>query len=133
MRNSVTPGSITSSYFYTVINSVTFLVKITDLPDTSPASDTGSGTLRLVNIVNDSVLLTNIGTINYGTGIVSLTNITPAGLPAGVTDIRIIGSIQENNYNLVVSRNEVLVQDDTTTNKIGGLVAGTSVTVTALL
>jgi len=132
-RNSLKPGSITSSYFYTVINSVTFLVKITDLPDTSPASDTGSGTLRLVNIVNDSVLLTNIGTINYGTGIVSLTNITPAGLPAGVADIRITGSIQENNYNLVVSRNEVLVQDDTTTNKIGGLVAGTTVTVTALL
>ena len=131
-RNPLKPGSITSSYFYTVINSVTFLVKITDLPDTSPASDTGSGTLRLINIVNDSVLLTNIGTINYGTGIVSLTNITPAGLPAGVADIRITGNIQENNYNLVVSRNEVLVQDDTTTNKIGGLVAGTTVTVTAL-
>ena len=131
-RNPLKPGSIISSYFYTVINSVTFLVKITDLPDTSPASDTGSGTLRLINIVNDSVLLTNIGTINYGTGIVSLTNITPAGLPAGVADIRITGNIQENNYNLVVSRNEVLVQDDTTTNKIGGLVAGTTVTVTAL-
>ena len=131
-RNPLKPGSITSSYFFTTINSVTFLAKITDLPDTSPASDTGSGTLRLINIVNDSVLLTNIGTINYGTGIVSLTNITPAGLPAGVTDIRITGSIQENNYNLVVSRNEVLVQDDTTTNKIGGLVAGTTVTVTAL-
>jgi len=132
-RNPLKPGSIISSYFYIIINNVTFLVKITDLPDTSPASDTGSGTLRLVNIVNDSVLLSNVGTINYGTGVVSLTNITPAGIPAGVTDIRITGSIQESNYNLVVSRNEVLVQDDTTTNKVGGLVAGTTVTVTALV
>jgi hypothetical protein len=62
-----------------------------------------------------------------------LTNITPTGIPAGVTDIRITGSIQEINYNLVVSRSEVLVQDDTTTNKTGGLVAGTTVTVTALV
>ena len=132
-RNPLKPGSILSSYFYTVINGVTSLVKITDLPDTSPASDTGTGTLRLVNIVNDSIILTNVGTINYGTGVVSLTNITPSGIPAGVTDIRITGSIQESNYNLVVSRSEVLVQDDTTTNKTGGLVAGTTVTVTTLV
>jgi hypothetical protein len=132
-RNPLKPGSITSSYFYTAINGVTFLVKIADLPDTSPASDTGTGTLRLVNIVNDSVILSNVGTINYGTGVVSLTNITPTGIPAGVTDIRITGGIQETNYNLMVSRSEVLVQDDTTTNKTGGLVAGTTVTVTALV
>ena len=132
-RNSLKPGSITSSYFYTSVNGVAVLVKITDLPDTSPASDTGTGTLRLVNIANDTVVATNVGTINYGTGVVSLTNISPTGIPAGVTDIRITGSIQETNYNLMVSRNEVLVQDDTTTNKAGGLVAGTTVTVTSLV
>jgi len=132
-RNPLKPGSIISSYFYTAINGITFLAKITDLPDTSPASDTGTGTLRLVNIVNDSVIITNVGTVNYGTGVINLTNITPTGIPAGVTDIRITGSIQEINYNLLVSRSEILVQDDTTVNKTGGLVAGTTVTVTALV
>jgi hypothetical protein len=77
--------------------------------------------------------LSNIGTISYGTGIVSITSITPTGLPAGTSDIRVTGSIQEASYNLSVSKNEIIVQDDTTTNKIGGLVAGTNVNVTALV
>ena len=87
--------------------------------------------LRLINTVNSSVISSNVGTVDYGTGILTLTGITPTGIPTGVSDIRITGSVQQANYNLSVSRNEVLVQDDTTTNKIGGLVAGTNITVTA--
>jgi hypothetical protein len=129
-RNPIKPGTIISSYFYISLNGVSTLVKITDLPSDSPPSNTGSGTLRLVNIINGVVVNTNIGTVNYGTGTVSITGVTPTGIPAGVTDIRITGDIQEVDYNLSVSRNEVLVLDDTTTNKIGGLTAGSTVTVT---
>ena len=86
--------------------------------------------MRAVNIVNGVVVYSNIGTINYGTGVISISGITPTGIPAGVTDIRISAGVQESYYNLVVSRNEILVQDDTTTNKTGGLIAGTNVTVT---
>jgi hypothetical protein len=129
-RNAIKPGTISSSFFFVTVNGVTSLVKITDLPDTTPSSDTGTGTLRLVNATTDIVLFANIGTVNYGTGIVSITSITPTGLPAGATDIRITGSIQEIGYNLSVSRNEILVQDDTTKNQTGGLIAGTNVTIT---
>ena len=87
--------------------------------------------MRLINAVTGAVVNNNIGTVNYGTGIVSITSIIPTGIPAGVTDIRVSASIQETNYNLSVSRNEILIQDDTTTNKIGGLVAGTNVTVSS--
>ena len=132
-RNAIKPGTITSSFFFITVNGVSTLVKITDLPNTTPSSDTGTGTLRLVNATTGVVLFSNIGTVSYGTGIVSITSITPTGLPAGVTDIRITGSIQETSYNLSVSRNEILVQDDTTKNQTGGLVAGTTVTVTALV
>jgi hypothetical protein len=132
-RNAIKPGTLTSSYFFITINGVTTLVKITDLPDTTPSSDTGTGTLRIVNATTDAILLSSIGTVSYGTGIVSITSITPTGLPAGTTDIRISGSVQEASYNLSVSKNEIIVQDDTTTNKIGGLVAGTNVNVTALV
>ena len=132
-RNPLKPGSIISSYFYISLNSVSTLVRITDIPDDSPPSDTGNGVLRLVNIVNGAIVSTNIGTVNYGTGLISISGITPTGIPAGVTDIRITGSVQESNYNLSVSRNEILVQDNTITNKIGGLSAGTTVTVTALV
>jgi hypothetical protein len=41
--------------------------------------------------------------------------------------------VQEAYYNLSVSRNEVLVLDDTTTNKIGGLNPGTTITVTPVV
>ena len=130
-RNPLKPGSILSSYFYISVGGVSTLVKITDLPNDTPPSDSGSGVLRLVNVVNSSVVATNVGTVNYGTGVISITGITPTGIPAGVTDIRITGSIQEVNYNLTVSRSEILVQDDTTINKTGGLLAGTTVNVTA--
>jgi hypothetical protein len=129
-RNPLKPGTVNSSYFYVNVNGVSTLVRITDIPNTSPASDTGTGTLRAVNIVNGVVVYSNIGTINYGTGVISISGITPTGIPAGVTDIRISAGVQESYYNLVVSRNEILVQDDTTTNKTGGLIAGTNVTVT---
>ena len=128
-RNPLKPGSILSSYFYISVGGVSTLVKITDLPNDTPPSDTGSGVLRLVNVVNSSVVAANVGTVNYGTGVISITGITPTGIPAGVTDIRITGSIQEVNYNLTVSRSEILVQDDTTINKTGGLLAGTTVNV----
>ena len=130
-RNPIKPGSILSSYFFTTVNGNATLVKITDIPNDTPPSDTGSGVLRLINAVTGAVVNNNIGTVNYGTGIVSITSIIPTGIPAGVTDIRVSASIQETNYNLSVSRNEILIQDDTTTNKIGGLVAGTNVTVSS--
>ena len=130
-RNPIKPGSISSSYFFTTVNGNATLVRIADIPNDTPPSDTGSGVLRLVNAVTGAVVNNNIGTVNYGTGIVSITSIVPTGIPAGVTDIRVAASIQETNYNLSVSRNEILIQDDTTTNKIGGLVAGTNVTVTS--
>jgi hypothetical protein len=132
-RNAIKPGTLTSSYFFISINGVTTLVKITDLPDTTPSSDTGTGTLRIVNATTDAILLSSIGTVSYGTGIVSIASITPTGLPTGTTDIRITGSVQEASYNLSVSRNEILIQDDTTSTRTGGLIAGTIVNVTALV
>jgi hypothetical protein len=129
-RNPLKPGTIFSSYFFISVGGVSTLVKITDLPNDTPPNDSGSGVLRLVNVVNSSIVAANVGTVNYGTGVVSISGITPTGTPTGVTDIRITGTVQEASYNLAVSRSEILVQDDTTINKIGGLLAGTTINVT---
>jgi hypothetical protein len=129
-RNPLKPGTILSSYFFISLGGVSTLVKITDLPNDTPPNDSGSGVLRLVNVVNSSIVATNVGTVDYGTGVISISGITPTGIPAGVTDIRITGTVQEASYNLTVSRSEILVQDDTTINKIGGLLAGTTINVT---
>jgi len=132
-RNPIKPGSVLSSYYYTSVNGVSTLVKITDLPNDTPPSDTGSGVLRLINTTTGSVVSNNIGTIDYGNGIISITSITPVGITSGATDIRITASIQESNYNLSISKDEILVQDDTTTNKVSGLIAGTNIVVTSLV
>jgi hypothetical protein len=129
-RNRIKPGTISSSFFFINVSGEEVRVRITDLPDTSPASDDGTGTLRLVNTVNNLIVSPNIGTVSYGTGVISINGITPTGIPPGVADIRLNAAIQETNYNLVVSRNEILVQDDTAVFEIGGLVSGTNVTVT---
>ena len=128
-RNPIKPGTFTSSYFYINNNGVQTLVKITDKPDDSPASDNGTGTLRIVNVATGIIISSNVGTINYGTGVVSITGITPTGIPGNVVDLRFTAGIQEAYYNLVVSRNEILVQDDTTLNEVGGLFAGTTLTI----
>ena len=132
-RNPIKPGSVLSSYYYTSVNGVSTLVKITDLPNDTPPSDTGSGVLRLINTTTGSVVSNNTGTVDYGNGIISITGITPVGITSGATDIRITASIQESNYNLSISKEEILVQDDTTTNKVSGLVAGTNIVVTSLV
>ena len=132
-RNPIKPGSVLSSYFYITVNGVQVFVKITDLPDTTPANDTGSGTLRLVNAVTGAIVQSGIGTVDYGTGTLSISSIVPTGIPFGSTDIRITAGVQEISYNLSISRNEVLVQDDTTINKASGLIPGTTVTVTAIV
>jgi len=50
-RNAIKPGTLSSSFFFISVNGVTLLVKITDLPDTTPSDDAGTGTLRLVNSI----------------------------------------------------------------------------------
>ena len=129
-RTPIKPGTLLSSYFFINSNG-SVLVKIVDIPDSMPPSDVGTGTLRLVNIANNDVISTNVGSINYATGAVSITGITPTGTTTGVTDIRFTAGVQESYYNVSVARNEVLVLDDTITNKIGGLNPGTTINVTA--
>ena len=128
-RNPIRPGTISSSYFYVVHDSVQTLVKIVDLPDQMPPSDTGTGTLRLVSVATGITVVSNLGTVNYSSGNMEITSITPTSVPSNIIDIRILASIQESSYNIVSSRNEVLVLDDTAADGVGGLVSGINITV----
>ena len=131
--NPITPGEIVSSYFYINISGSQILVKITDLPDDAPANNQGNGVLRLINTTTGSIVSADIGTVNYATGELSIPLLTPTALPAGTTDIRINAGVQESYYNLNVYRNQILVQDDTAVNAASGLVAGVTVTSTAIV
>lgn len=129
-RSPIKPGTISSSYFYVNFNNTQTLAKMIDIPNDAPPSDNGQGIIRLINPLNNSTLVRNVGTINYGTGEVLISTLTPTSLPANVSDIRINAGVQESFYNLSIYKNEVLVQDDTSKALNIGFVQGVSVTVT---
>ena len=131
-RNAIKPGSFKSSYYYGMLNGVQTLMYIGGIPDDMPPDDLGTGTLRLINASDNSVINSDIGTINYGTGVVSINEILPVALPTGSEDIRFTCSVQERNYNLNCNRNEVFVLNETSENKITGTTEGLTVTVNGI-
>lgn len=133
LRNPVKPGSVFSSYFYVNYNGTQTLSRFVDIPDDSPPSSTGKGSLRLINVVNNAVLYRTIGTIDYSNGDVTISFLTPTALPTGATDIRVNASVQEENYNIQVNRNEILMPDDTATNALVGNQLGLNVSVSAVV
>ena len=131
--NPITPGEVVSSYFFINVNGDQTLVKIADLPNDTPPNNQGSGVLRLINPVTGAIVSSDTGTVNYATGELLIPSLTPTALPAGTTDIRINAGVQESYYNLNVYKNQILVQDDTAVNAASGLVAGVTVTSTAIV
>lgn len=130
-RNPLKPGSIYSSYFYINFNGTQTLCKFIDIPDDSPPDLNGKGSLRLINALNNSVLYRSVGTVDYSTGDITISFLTPTALPTGAVDIRINSGVQEQGYNLLVYRNEILMPDDTTTNALAGNFVGMNVSVSA--
>jgi hypothetical protein len=131
LQNLIVPGSITSSRFYINTNNTEVLVQIVDVPDTSPPEDTGTGTIRIISSQDNTSLVPRAGTVNYGTGIVTLNNFIPTALPNNVTDFSITAGIQESSHNIQASRNQVLVLDDSVLNSFAGSEAGLTINVTA--
>jgi len=131
--SSIQPGTVLSSRFFAEIQNTTTLVNITDVPDSSPASDIGTGTLVLRDSQNNNILNNNKGNVNYSTGEVVITDISPTALPNNVTDFRMTVAIQEADQNIKAERNQILVRDKTLENSSAGLKAGLTVNVTTLV
>lgn len=131
-ENAISPGTLSSSRFFTLSGNATVLAKITDVPDTMPPSSTGTGTLVIRNALTNTPLNSNVGSVSYATGQVSITGFTPTSLPNSINDFRITASIQEESHNLIVNRNQILVLDTTISNPAAGREAGLTVNVTAV-
>lgn len=132
-ENKVLPGTFKSSRFFTDQSNVSILSSITDVPDTLPHDNNGTGTLSLKNALTDLTLTSNIGTINYGTGVVSISGFTPTALPNNLTDFRVTVGLQDDSQDINVNTNQILVQDKTTLNSAAGLEAGTTVSVIGIV
>jgi hypothetical protein len=70
----IEPNSLKSTYFTTSIGNKTFQAYIQDFPNETPPSRAGTGTLKLINRDDNSVIVPNYGTVYYGSS--ALVNIT---------------------------------------------------------
>jgi len=130
--NKIHPNEIYSTKFYINNNGVQTLVTIKDRSTTSPPNYNGTGTLILVNAANDTTVST-IGSVNYATGTLTITGLTPLGYQTGQTNIQITAKLQEESYNVSTAKNQILVLDDSSKDATTGRAAGITINVTTLV
>jgi len=130
-NNKLHPGEITSTRFFIVRDGNPIEVYLKDLPNDMPPDYNGTGDLRIYQ-ASDDTDLGSTGSVNYSTGEVTITSITPTGYPSGQFDIRITAAVQENSYNILTSRNQVIVIDDSTANSLANRDPGVTINTTAV-
>ena len=117
--NPLTSGSVMSKAFYYRVNTDIKTVYLQDVITTSSTS-----TINLYDFYTDKLIVSNIGSIDYTAGIVSIPTLKIAGYIENNTDIRIYAKIEE--LDISATNDLILVIDDgtldTTSKKISGLV-----------
>lgn len=127
-QTKLRPNELASTKFYVDVNGVNTPARITDFSGMPPDYE-GSGALRIINADNSAIITNNIGTINYATGIVDISNLVVAGFYDSQLDIRLTASIQEGASDINVTRNTILVVDDSTLDKLANREAGITINV----
>jgi hypothetical protein len=130
-NNRLHPGELQSTRFFVVRDGITITARLRDIPSSMPPDYNGTGTVRLYN-VNDDTDLGSVGTINYASGEVSITNIVPVGFPNNQFDIAITCGVQETSYNILAARNQIVVLDDNTEFVSTSRLPGLTINVTAV-
>jgi hypothetical protein len=100
-----------------------------DVPNDSFPNNKGVGTIQLIDASSDTIFNSLYGTINYGTGEVSITNLSLLGYPADTSDVRITATVQDEYLDVVVSKNEIILLDDSTANVDSNRLPGLTVNV----
>lgn len=132
LRTPIIPGTLLSSRFFTPVVSSSTLVNIVDIPNTMPPSLSGLGRLAVIDSLTKSTLIQDVGSVNYGTGEITIPQLTLSGLPLNVVDFRFTASVQEQAQNLKAFRNQILVLDDSDLNAAVGRNKGLTINVRKL-
>jgi len=106
-NNAIVPGTLETSYY--------------DLEDTARPGvlyetmieDDGNGKLRSVHVSTGNIFDSDVGTIDYDTGDVSIT-LFPYALPVDTLDLRIYAT--PKNKNIISGYNQIIVPDDSAYN-----------------
>lgn len=129
--NKLHPGELRSTRFFTLVGDASTQVELRDIPDTMPPNYNGTGTIGLYRVDN-GVMVDEVGVVNYATGAVSLTGILPLGYPANQFEIAITAQVQEDSYDIIASKNQIIVLDDSTRNDVAGKQNGITINVTTV-
>lgn len=121
--NKLVSGTLQSTGFYYRINQDIFSVYMKDV-----LTSESTGTINLYDLINDSLLVSNIGTVNYSAGTVSIPSLRPAGFYESATDIRISSKIQD--LDIASSRDLILIIDDSISNVLIKRASGLTINIT---
>ncbi len=121
--NKLVSGTLQSTGFYYKINETIFSVYMKDV-----LTSQDTGTVNLYDLINDGLLVSNIGTVNYSAGTVSIPSLVPAGFYENATDIRISSKIQD--LDITSSKDLILVIDDSISNVLIKRAAGLTINIT---
>lgn len=118
-NNKLTPGSIKSTKYYGNWNNQSTLLHL---------KDDGNGNITL----NDDIqYLTNVGTVDYTSGKISIISLFPTGYPSSQFDIRITALPIRDDLNIESERNQIIEMDDSIENYLSDLQNGTIINVIA--
>jgi hypothetical protein len=132
-KNGVEPGSIETTRFVITYQGNSVEARIKDIPNDITPNRIGKGTLVLVNADTDNIITSNYGTVNYGTGAIAINNLVLTGYTEDTTDIRITATVQDSFLDITVSKNEIILIDDSTFNSSANRLQGLTVNTIAVV
>ncbi len=142
---SLVPNSIASTVFVSLVNGISYNAYIKDFHDGVIEDPSGTGTLKLLEQGTNSVLVPNLGEVDYRTGILSFNDLNISSYLGNITDVRINAKPQNLSKNIsptVISateqstsavfpapaKNIIIELDDSEINTGIGLSAGLNIT-----
>lgn len=130
-NNRLHPATLQSSRFFINRSGTSTAVRLRDVPDANPSDYSGTGVLELYDVAT-GVKISNNGTINYATGVVTISGLLPIGYPQGARDIRLTVEAQDSSLDLSTGKNQILELDDGNLNKNINYLAGLTVTAASI-
>lgn len=110
-NNPIVRQTLRSTAFNFSVDDVLLSCK---LKDRSISFESDTGAIDIVNFDGTEVVLENVGSINYSTGVLTMVNFFFNGYSDNATDIRI--NVEPDNLNIQAQNNQILVLDDSAQN-----------------
>jgi hypothetical protein len=129
------PAQLRSSYFYYNDDGSIVPTQIRDVPDESPPDYEGTGTLKTYNLNTGNIINNNLGTVNYGTGKITLnpdSALTLAGYLGTISQLYFYAGTQGTVGTVIPGYNEFVLLDDALAETVSNIKNGITINVEAV-